>query len=77
METTVIQKRGEWFTRLMCAFNQKANELQLEPEAADEMRQLFIEKCKEQYMVGNKSGIDWERRGKFAAKLKTGNTEQR
>lgn len=62
MEATKTSKRGEWFTKLMCAYNEKAEELQMEREAADEMRQLFIEKCREQYAVGNQLGIAWQKK---------------
>lgn len=61
METTATKTYAPWFTGLMNAFNTKAEALQLDQEAADEMRQLFIEKCREQYAAGNKSGIHWMR----------------
>lgn len=60
METT--KTYAPWFTQLMNTYNAKVEELQIDDEAASELRALFIEKCREQYAAGNKSGIAWLKR---------------
>ncbi len=62
MESTTTKIYAPWFTTLMNIYNTKAEELQLDPEVASELRQLFIDKCREQYAVGNKAGIVWLKR---------------
>lgn len=57
--STKTKTYAPWFVNLMTAYNSKAEELQLDDEASQEMRQLFIEKCREQYSAGNTSGIRW------------------
>ena len=63
MESTATATKtyAPWFTDLMSTFNTKAESLQLDEEAASEMRQLFIDKCREQYAAGNRSGAGWMR----------------
>lgn len=62
MESTATKTYAPWFVNLMNTYNTKVEALQLDPEAASEMRQLFIDKCREQYAVGNKNGIAWLKR---------------
>ena len=62
MESTATKIYATWFTTLMNTYNTKAEALQLDPEAASELRQLFVDKCREQYAVGNKAGIVWLKR---------------
>ena len=59
MESTATKTYAPWFVSLMTTFNSKVEEFQLDQEVASEMRQLFIDKCREQYAAGNKSGIAW------------------
>jgi len=59
MEGTKAKTYAPWFMGLMKAYNSKSNELQLDDEASSELRQLFIEKCREQYSAGNTNGIRW------------------
>ncbi len=59
MEATKTKEYAPWFTLLINHFNTTAERLQLDEEAASEMRSMFIEKCREQYAAGNKSGIHW------------------
>ena len=55
-----------WFTTLLNDFNSKIEKLGLESDQAsdqaDELRHLFIEKCREQYAAGNKAGVEWQRK---------------
>ena len=62
MESTTTKTYAPWFVNLMNTYNTKAEELQLDQDVASELRQLFIDKCREQYAAGNKSGIAWMHR---------------
>jgi len=62
MESTATKTYAPWFVTLMKTYNTKAEELQLDQDVASELRQLFIDKCREQYAAGNKSGIAWLKR---------------
>lgn len=61
MDSTAV-KKASWFVTLINTYNTKAKELELEEDATAELRELFIDKCREQYAVGNKAGIAWLKR---------------
>ena len=47
-----------WFTNMMNQLNAITDKL--EPNLASETRQLFLEKCSDQYTAGHKAGVAWE-----------------
>lgn len=65
---------AKWYVELTLAFNSLAEQLQLDPEAVDTLRTFLIEKCKEQYLTGNKSGIAWLKRMQAEEAAKRGQT---
>lgn len=57
METT---KPG-WYEKLSKDTQQLAEDLQLDSAASERLRNFILEAAKEQYKMGNRSGIRWAR----------------
>lgn len=70
MQTTTTKTYAPWFTELIQSFNTKAEALQLDEEVTEELRGLYIDKCKQQYAHGNKAGAAWMRKIIEEGKLK-------
>ena len=54
-------QQPRWYLELVNAFDQIADSLGLGGTEKDELRAFMVDKCKEQYMNGNRSGIKWAR----------------
>lgn len=50
-----------WFAKLMNRFESLMHHLDIPEELTPDIRALFLEVAKEQYMAGNRSGIRWAR----------------
>ena len=66
METNAPVKKdysgSTWYKELTTAFQSLAHALDIEPSATSELQAFLVQKCREQYNTGNKSGIAWERK---------------
>ena len=48
-----------YFDSLIRDLKSVTDRLNLQSDQADELRQLFIDKCRQQYLMGNKAGVTW------------------
>ena len=72
MENQKDNENPKWYVNMVARFNELAQNLGMEGQIADEMRQFMFTIAKEQFKVGNKSGIRFamsdEGKKYFAAK---------
>jgi hypothetical protein len=72
MDNEKDNENPKWYVNMVARFNEIAQNLGVEGPIADEMRQFMFTIAKEQFKVGNKSGIRFamsdEGRKYFAAK---------
>ncbi|EKD32894.1 MAG: hypothetical protein ACD_76C00121G0002 [uncultured bacterium] len=48
-----------WYVNMTSEFNRLAEALGLDENAADSLRSFVVEKAREQFKSGNKSGLRW------------------
>lgn len=62
METKKDYSGAKWYKEITIAFQSLANTLEVEPQAVSELQAFLVQKCRDQYNTGNKSGIAWARK---------------
>lgn len=55
------QKSAKWYVDLATSANSLGEELGLDEHGTQKLRDLLINKGKEQFLAGNRSGIKWAR----------------
>ncbi|MFH1236054.1 MAG: hypothetical protein V1685_03910 [Parcubacteria group bacterium] len=56
-----MNTQAKWYVELVSKVRELCEEIGLDDAAESKVRELMIEKAKDQYMAGNRSGIRWAR----------------
>lgn len=61
METSKDPKGESWYSRLLGSITSMSDQLELESEQRETLREFVMDVAKAQFCAGNKSGIRWLR----------------
>jgi hypothetical protein len=61
MSVQIKNPKAIWYVKMMEQFNTLMQRLSMPEDAQSEIKTMFLEVAKDQYMAGNRSGIRWQR----------------